>query len=111
LLMPLATQALIELTEKQAQDYWNGHLARLRSAGLSVTAEVARGDPAPYLLHAAQRVRADLIVLGTHRKAGLEAFWAGSVGPKLAGHAHAPLLLVPLPDTSKTENVPGSEPT
>jgi nucleotide-binding universal stress UspA family protein len=96
LLMPLATNALLDMSEKQAESYLNEHIARLQAMGLSVTAEVARGDPAPYLLSAAQRTGADLIVLGTHGKAGWEAFWSGSVAPRLSGRSRAPLLLVPL---------------
>jgi nucleotide-binding universal stress UspA family protein len=103
LLMPLATNALLDMTEKQAEGYLNEHITRLRAAGLSVTAEVARGDPVPYLLSAAQRTGADLIVLGTHGKAGLEAFWSGSVAPRLSGRSHAPLLLLPLADGNRAD--------
>jgi len=106
MLMPLATQALIDLDEQQAEDYLNQHLARLRAAGLTASAEVARGDPASYLLSAARRIGADLIALGTHGKAGLEAFWSGSVGPKLSGRSHAPLLLVPLAAASRVDDPP-----
>ena len=96
-LMPLATNALLELSEKQAEQYLKEHIAQLRAAGLTVTAEAARGDPAPYLRTAAQRTDTDLIVLATHGKLGLEALWSGSVAPRLLGHSTAPLLLVPLP--------------
>ena len=97
-LMPLASSALLEMQEQGAEAYLAPHAARLRAAGLIVTTEVARGDPAPYLLSTAERIGADVIVLGTHGKAGLEAFWSGSIAPKLSGRSHAPLLLVPLAD-------------
>ena len=103
LLMPLTTNALLDMSEKQAESYLNEHITRLQAAGLAVTAEVARGDPASYLLSAAQRTGADLIVLGTHGKAGLEAFWSGSVAPRLSGRSHAPLLLLPLADGYKAD--------
>jgi nucleotide-binding universal stress UspA family protein len=96
MLMPLATQALLDMQEPEAAAYLGRHTARLQAGGLSVTSEVARGDPAAYLLSAAQRLGADVIVLGTHGKAGLEAFWADSLAPKLSGRSHAPLLLVRL---------------
>jgi nucleotide-binding universal stress UspA family protein len=96
LLMPLTTNALLEVSEKQAEDYLQAHIARLRRAGLTTTGEVARGEPVTHLSHAAQRTGADLIVLGTHGKAGLEAYLSGSVAPRLSGRAQAPLLLVPL---------------
>jgi nucleotide-binding universal stress UspA family protein len=103
LLMPLATNALLEMSAELAEKYLNEHMARLQAAGLTVTGEVARGDPAPYLLGAARRNQADLIVLGTHGKAGLEAFWSGSVAPRLAGRSYAPLLLVPLANPNQAD--------
>jgi nucleotide-binding universal stress UspA family protein len=97
LLMPLATKALLELEQQNAEDYLRRHTASMLSAGFEVTTGVLRGDPAGNLLSTAERVGADLIVLGTHRKTGLEAFWSGSVAPRLSDRSHAPLLLVPLP--------------
>jgi nucleotide-binding universal stress UspA family protein len=98
LLMPLTTNAILEVSEKQAEDYLREHIARLQAAGLTITAELARGDPMNYLRRAAERTAADLIVLGTHGKTGLVASLSGSVAPRLSGRAHAPLLLVPLAD-------------
>ena len=103
LLMPLATNALLELSEKQAEQYLIEHIALLRAAGLTVTAEVARGNPPRYLRSAARRTKADLVVLATHGKTGLEALWSGSVAPRLSGQMRRPLLLVPLPADSKAK--------
>jgi nucleotide-binding universal stress UspA family protein len=40
-----------------------------------------------------------LIVLSTHGRSQMEAFWSGSVTPKVAGRTQLPLLLVPVPET------------
>jgi len=101
LLMPLATNALLDLSETQAASYLAGLLSQLQTAGLAVTGEVARGDPVHYVRAAAQRTGADLIVLATHGKSGLAALGSGSVAPRLSGQSHAPLLLVPLPPAAK----------
>ena len=101
LLMPLATSVLLDLSEQQAETYLNDHIGRLRAAGLTASGEVARGDPAPYLRSAVQRLGADLAVLATHGKLGLEALLSGSVAPRLSGHSHTPLLLVPLAGQSQ----------
>ena len=37
-----------------------------------------------------------MMILSTHRKAGLGAFWARSVAPKVAQKTKTPLLLIPL---------------
>jgi nucleotide-binding universal stress UspA family protein len=96
-LLPGAMTALLELAEQNGEAYLQPHLARLRGAGLAVTAEVARGDPADTIVRIARRRKMDLIVLGTHGKVGTEAFWAGSVAPRVADHTTLPLLLVPIP--------------
>jgi nucleotide-binding universal stress UspA family protein len=44
----------------------------------------------------AERVRSDLIVLGTHGKTGTDAFWSGSIAPKISSKTSIPLLLVPV---------------
>jgi nucleotide-binding universal stress UspA family protein len=38
----------------------------------------------------------DVIVLGTHGKTGTDAFWSGSITPKIASRCSIPLLLVPV---------------
>lgn len=96
ILLPGATSALLDMTVPGAGEYLSRHATRLRVAGLSVLAEVYRGDPVTTLIQTARQVEADLIVLGTHGKAGLEAFWSGSVAPKIAGRSSIPLLLVPV---------------
>ena len=95
-LLPGAMTAMLEIAEENAKDYLQSHLAQLQAAGLTVTAEVARGDPATTIVNTAHRVQADLIVLGTHGKIGTEAFWAGSVAPRVSDRTTIPLLLVPI---------------
>jgi nucleotide-binding universal stress UspA family protein len=102
MLMPLTANALLEVQARQGEDYLRQHLARLQQRGLSATAEVAQGDPVSHLRQAAERLKADLIVLGTHGKAGLGASLAGSVAPRLSGHSHPPLLLVPITGINTT---------
>jgi nucleotide-binding universal stress UspA family protein len=60
---------------------------------------VQRGAPADVIVKTAARVQADLIVLSTHGRGQMEAFWSGSVTPKVASRTHLPLLLVPVPET------------
>ena len=97
-LLPGTMAAVLEMAEENAEAYLRSVIGRLHEAGLiSVTAEVARGDPAPTIVSIAQRARADLVVLGTHGKVGTAAFWAGSVAPRVSDRTKIPLLLVPIP--------------
>jgi nucleotide-binding universal stress UspA family protein len=95
-LLPGATAALLDIKEENAKEHLQEHLNTLHAAGLRATAEVARGDPATVIVKTAERTRSDLIVLSTHRKAGMDAFWARSVAPNVANHSSLPLLLIPM---------------
>jgi nucleotide-binding universal stress UspA family protein len=99
-LLPGAASAWLEISEQGARDYLEGHAARLREMGLAVAVTVVRGDPATAIVRTAKRVNADTVVLGTHGKAGMDAFWAGSVAAHVAGRTHMPLLLVPVRDAA-----------
>ena len=60
----------------------------LTGAGLRVTAEVVAGRPARRIVRAAGEMGADLIVVGTEDRAGLNRLLGGSVSEHVAGAAH-----------------------
>lgn len=95
-LQPGATHAFLDLAEKDAREYLRLHTSELLTAGLTATAEVRRGDPVAVILDASKRTKADLIVLATHGKTGMDAFWSGSATPNVASRSFVPLLLVPV---------------
>ena len=97
-LMPAATAVALNMVEVEAEDYLKTILARLQESGITITTEVRRGDPAASVVDAAEEAGADLIILGTHGKAGMDAFWSGSVAPKISSRSSVPLLLVPIAD-------------
>jgi len=96
-LLPATTNALLDIKEEHAKEHLQGHLNELIGEGFQASAEIARGDPAQTIVDAAEFIEADLIVLSTHRRAGIDAFWARSVAPNVARRTHIPLLLIPLP--------------
>jgi nucleotide-binding universal stress UspA family protein len=69
----------------------------LRSKGLRVTMAVEFGSPKSEIIDAAERSRADLIVLGSHGQTGLEQFLLGSVSDTVVRHAHCSVELVRVP--------------
>lgn len=95
-LLPGTTLALLDLKQEQAVAYLQQHLVQLQAAGLTAAALVSRGEPAQVIVQSARQAQADLIVLGTHGKSSLDAFWAGSITPKVVSQPHVPLLLVPV---------------
>ena len=46
----------------------------------------------------------DLIILGTHGKSGMDAFWSGSVTNKVCSECKIPLLLVPVSKDKDAKN-------
>jgi len=95
-ILPRATHALLDLAELDAREYLNSHLTALRTSGLKATADVRRGDPVTAIIETAERLKVDLVVLATHGKSGMDAFWSGSATQNVASRSVIPLLLVPV---------------
>jgi len=70
--------------------------AALRSAGVNVTTAVVQGDAKSVILDDAKAWGADLIVLGSHGRKGLERFMVGSVSAAVLRHAHCSVEIVRL---------------
>jgi len=94
-LLPGTTRAVLDATEEYAYQYLEKKARFFEEAGLMVTILVPRGDPAQEILKASSQGEYDLLVVGTHGKAGLGAFWAGSVGSKVINSSTIPLLMSP----------------
>jgi nucleotide-binding universal stress UspA family protein len=94
-LMPGTADALLDLSAEQAKSLLAERRRQAESLGLEVTTDVLRGDPARAIVKAAGLLDTDLMILGTHGKSGMEAFWAGSVAHGVYGRSLLPLLLVP----------------
>jgi|SRR5271165_122486 len=69
----------------------------LRSAGASVTTAAVLGDPKSIILDHATAWGADLIILGSHGRKGLDRFMLGSVSETVLRHAHCSVEIVRLP--------------
>ncbi len=95
-MLPSAAAAYLDIAEEMALDHFKRHLNLFKKKGLPATAEIARGDPAQVISKTAENISADLIVFGTHGRAGLDAFWNRSVAASVARKTQMPLLLLPL---------------
>ncbi len=95
-LLPGTTIALLDIEEQEARDHLQLHVNEFHKAGITASAVTVRGNPALEIVEASEKWNPDLIVLATHRKAGLDAFWAASVAPEVARKTRIPLLLLPL---------------
>jgi len=108
LFMPLTKRALLDLAERGADEYVQRLAEKLTAEGVPSRGYVSRGEPAASVVDAANRVGANLVVVASHAKGALDAFWSGSLTPKLIQTLGRPLLLVraaedaarPIADTS-----------
>src|SRR6185369_2172053 len=95
-LLPGTTSRMLEMASQEAEEYLAAQLEALRVEGVAASAQVLRGDPAKRIMEAGIKARVDLIVLATHGKSGMQAFWSGSVAHKICGYRGIPLLLLPI---------------
>ncbi|HEU0115979.1 MAG TPA: universal stress protein [Thermomicrobiales bacterium] len=92
--VPSATAAALDLEEDAAAAYLDGLADRLRAGGAAVRTVVARGDVVRRMATLAEEIGPNILALATHGRAGLDAFWSGSVGSRVVAKASGPLLLV-----------------
>ncbi len=93
-LLPGTTSKMLDMIVPDAEEYLKHLQQELEASGLKVSSTASRNDPANAITDTAQKVNADLIILATHGKKGAEAFWEGSVTPKINKSSKIPLLLV-----------------
>jgi nucleotide-binding universal stress UspA family protein len=95
-LLPVTATAYLDIAEEIALEHFQAHLDAYKGSKIAVTAEISRGDPAPTIAKTAEMLQVDLILFGTHGRAGMDAFWNRSVTANVARRTHIPLLLIPL---------------
>ena len=78
------------------QSVLDAGIKRLTDTGLRARGEVIKGDPVYELARAAERLQADLIVVGHKHREGWSARWwrGGSVSKALIEHAPCSVLVV-----------------
>jgi nucleotide-binding universal stress UspA family protein len=84
---------------RHAQESVNQASQALRSAGFSVNTRVVEAEARNGILDTAAEWRADLVVLGSHGRKGLQRFLVGSVAEFVARHAHCSVEIVRSPQT------------
>ncbi len=77
--------------------------------GVRIEYRLAEGDPAAEIVRAAAETGCDLIVMGTHGRAGLGRLLLGSVAEQVLRRAPCPVMTMKIPHPqaqSAQENVP-----
>jgi nucleotide-binding universal stress UspA family protein len=98
-------------TKPYSEEYRCEHRRRLDEyacpEGVELHHHLMQGEPAERILHAADSFHADLIVMGTHGKSGLERLLLGSVAETVIRAASSPVMVVrrPLRTVAETGGV------
>ncbi len=84
----------LESRVKDGRDLVEREAQRLRAAGFKADGAVEVGDIREKIIDAAAELRADLIVLGSHGRRGVQRFLLGSVAEHVARHAQCSVEIV-----------------
>ncbi len=95
-LLPGTTSRMMDMIVPDAEEYLKRQKTKLEESGLKVSASASRNNPTKAILESAKKIKADVIILATHGKKGADAFWEGSITPKISKSSKIPLLLVPV---------------
>jgi nucleotide-binding universal stress UspA family protein len=95
-MLPGTTAALLDYAVGSTREYLENLAAPWVDAGLQVEVDVVRGDPVEEIVRIASQRQVSMIVMGTHGKSGLDAFWAGSVAAQVTTSTETPILFAPV---------------
>lgn len=93
-------------TRQRVEEEMRRFLAPAREARLDHEVEVCEGDPWREIVSQAEEMPADLVVMGTHGRGGLEHLFLGSVAEKLIRRLPCPVLTV-CHEEGRTWQAPG----
>ncbi|SRR5581483_3871813 len=91
---PELIEDAIQAETDEARDYLTKVAQRFKDAGLQAEWEVVEGDPGRAIIDTAHQREADLIVMATHGRSGIQRLVLGSVADRVLRESHLPLLLV-----------------
>lgn len=88
-----SVQAIFEAERSEAERLATSARRRLERPGLVAVSEVTAGRPASLILEAAERFKADLVVVGSRGRGPFTSALLGSVSEELVDHAPCPVLV------------------
>lgn len=84
----------VERLEKDLRSYLGNLAEQVSTSGATATWELRHGNPTDEILECAAEIGADLIVITTHGRSGVNRWVFGSVADRLLRNAPVPILLV-----------------
>jgi len=90
-------EMISELLKEEGHDALKKIKKLAEEWGVEIHTEMLEGVPANEIVEFAEKKKADLIVMGTTGKTGLERILLGSVAERVIKNAHCPVLVVKKP--------------
>ena len=94
----LQTNTVVEL-QNAAEDYLQKCKSHLGDPTIQTL--VKDGDPGDAIIEGAENLQADVIVMGSHSRKGLDKILMGSVAEKVLRHSKIPLFIIPITEEEK----------
>ena len=95
---------IVESFERIGEETTTEAVDQAERAGVEAVGAVRTGLPHRTILDYAEEAGADLIVMGTHGRTGLERYLLGSVTEKVVRTADAPVLTIRAPENVDAED-------
>src|SRR5215510_545479 len=85
---------IMESWEERAAEEMTKLAARVKEAGVEVEFEVRVGDVYEEIKEAIEKLKPDIIVMGTHGRRGVQRWFMGSTTERLLRHSPVPLITI-----------------
>jgi nucleotide-binding universal stress UspA family protein len=90
-------EAVWKALREQAKDMVTKAAEKLKASKLKVSTSLVEGDPKSLIIDAAKDWGADMIVVGSHGRKGLNRFLMGSVSEAVVRHARCSVEVIRIP--------------
>ena len=88
------TEAMLENAQEHFEQAFAALIPQATAVGLHPKLTVLVGNPADQIIHHANAVGADLIVLGHRGKSRMQRWLLGSISKRVSSYAHCAVLIV-----------------
>ncbi len=91
---PSIADSVIQDMEAETLAYMQSVRARLQKAGFRTSFLICQGAIAETILQTASEIKADVIVMSTHGRSGIQRWLLGSVADRVVTHSNIPVMLI-----------------
>lgn len=89
---------ILEESEKKCQEFFKNQIAKYPEAEkVEIETKALSGSPYKEILDFQKKIKADMVIIGTHGDSPFEGFFFGSTSHKIVRHATCSVLIVRKP--------------